>query len=74
MKLKTDITHRLDECITIDKGVSIFLALLDLSRFKDVRSNPKMDLASINELSVILAPVTFVMMHRLLLRYGKQVG
>ena len=72
MELKTGIKHRLNGFIGIDEGMAVFLmrASLPIS----TRLDPKIDLASIYELSVILVPITFVVHGFSFLRFGRQIA
>ena len=58
MKLKADKTHRLDEFSSIDKRVAVLSCFLGNPITS--RLDPKIDLATIYQLLVILIPVTFV--------------
>jgi len=58
-KFKADIADCLNKTIAVDKGVAIFFLLTSPPFFDHFRLNPKMDLASIYQLFVILFPITF---------------
>jgi len=61
MEFKADKTHCFDQFLSIDKRMTILFLLFSFPAFKYLRINPEIDIASIYELSVILAPITFVM-------------
>jgi hypothetical protein len=61
MEFEPNEAHRFDQFLSIDKGMAVLFFFSSHPICKHLRSNPKIDVASIYELSVIVAPITFVM-------------
>lgn len=60
VEFEADIGHRSDQFIAVDKRVTVLLLLRRLPVFENLRGDPKIDLASIHQLAVIILPITFV--------------
>ena len=60
VKLEAQVVEHLDQLVAINERTAVFLALLRLPIFECFGAYPKMELASIHELFVIMLPVTFV--------------
>jgi hypothetical protein len=60
VELEAHITHGFNEFVSIDKRMSVLLRSIGPPILETFWTDPKIDLATIYQLFVILTPVTFV--------------